>query len=130
MTIIVQHIIFPKSNRFLHQRFSSKVPKHLKKCVGVSVVLEFANESDKLALATNNKDLQKPIGMLSLSFDNRKTTTLHVPLTLEPIIFDGCMDYDIEATLGKTCEISGHFLNNLSEQRIENLNIKLIYRLV
>ena len=130
MTIIVQHIITPKSNPLLHQRFSTKVPKHLKKCVGVSVVLEFANTSDKLALATNGKNLQKPIGMLTISFDNRKTATLHVPLTLEPIVFDGGIDYNIEASLDKTSEISGHFLSHLAEQNIKNLNIKILYKLV
>jgi|GEM_PF-2787579 len=130
MTIIVQHIISPKSNPLLHQRFSTKVPKHLKKCVGISIILEYANINHKLALATNNRDLQKPIGMLNISFDNRKTSTLHVPVTLEQIIFDGGIDYNIEATLDKTCEITGHFLSHLSEQNISNLHIKLLYKLV
>ena len=130
MTVIVQHIITPKSDPLLHSCFSTKVPKHLSKCVGVSVVLEFANISDKLALVTNSKNVKIPIGMLSLSFNSRKTATLHVPVTLEPVIFDGGIDYNIEATLDKTSEISGHFLSHLSEQNISNLNIKLLYKLV
>jgi hypothetical protein len=92
--------------------------------------MEFANINDKLQLSTNNNDLRKPIGTLSVSFDNRKTTTLHVPLTLEPIIYDGCIDFDIEATLDKTSDICGHFLTNFLEQNISNLNIKIIYKLV
>ncbi len=99
-------------------------------CVGVSVVLEFADASDKIALATNGKDVQTPIGMLSLSFNSRNSATLHVPITLEPILFDGAIDYDIEAPLDTTNEICGHFFNSLALQNISNLNIKLIYKLV
>ncbi|MCL2682239.1 MAG: hypothetical protein FWE63_01980 [Bacteroidales bacterium] len=130
MTYLVQHIISPGSNPYLHKRFSTKIPKHFRRCVGVTVVLEFADIADKFALGVNDKDLQKPIGMLSISFDGRNTATLHVPVTLEPILFDGAIDYDIDVMLGSMGEISGHFLNNLSEQNITGLNIKLLYKLL
>jgi hypothetical protein len=130
MTVIARHIITPKSNPLLHTRFFTKIPKHLTKCVGISVVLEFANVNDKLALATNSKNVQIPIGTLTLSLNGRNTATLHVPITLEPILFDGAIDYTIEVPLGSTGEISGHFFSRLSDQNISNLNIKILYHLV
>jgi hypothetical protein len=130
MTFFVQHIFSPNSNPLLHKRFSTKIPKHFRRCVGVSVILEFADIANKFSLGTNDLDLQKPIGMLSVSFDGRNTATLHVPITLEPILFDGAVDYDIDVMLGATSKICGYFLNYLHQQHIKNFNIKLLYKLI
>jgi len=129
--VIVEHIISSaSSNQFLYKRFSTKVPQYLSKCVGVSVITEFTNFDDKLALSLQNKDVHTPIGMLSLSFNNRNTAAIFVPVTQEPILYDGAIDYDIEVPLSSANEICGHFVNHFLQHDISNLNIKLIYKLI